>query len=104
MMSGFLAPSSGSVTLDGRPVWRNEEIYRLIGIVPERESMYDVVSGWEFVLANAKLHRRRNPEAAATRALQIVDMMDAKDRDIATYSKGMRQRVKVASALHHHPP
>jgi ABC-2 type transport system ATP-binding protein len=104
MMSGFLAPSAGSVTLDGRPVWRNEEIYKLIGIVPERESMYDVVSGWEFVLANAKLHRLRNPAAAATRALEIVDMMGAKDRDISTYSKGMRQRVKVASALVHDPP
>ena len=104
MMGGFLAPSSGSVTLDGRPVWRNEEIYRSIGLVPEREAMYDVISGWEFVLANAKLHRLRNPEAAARRALETVDMTAAADRDISTYSKGMRQRVKVATALVHDPP
>ena len=104
MMGGFLAPSSGSVTLDGRPVWRNEAIYKLIGLVPEREAMYDVVSGWEFVLANARLHRLPDPEAAARRALETVDMLGAKDRDISTYSKGMRQRVKVATALVHDPP
>ena len=70
MMGGFLPPSSGTVTLDGEVVWRNEDIYRRIGLVPEREAMYDVVSGWEFVLANAKLHRlddprRRGPAGAS---------------------------------------
>ena len=45
MMAGFLAPSSGTVTLDGQQVWRHEDIYRHIGLVPEREAMYDVVTG-----------------------------------------------------------
>ncbi len=103
MMAGFLAPSSGSVTLDGEQVWRNVEIYRRIGLVPEREAMYDVVTGWEFVLANARLHRLADPQAAATRALETVEMTDAKDREIATYSKGMKQRVKMATALVHDP-
>ena len=104
MMGGFLPPSSGTVTLDGEVVWRNEEIYRRIGLVPEREAMYDVVTGWQFVLANAKLHGLPDPPAAARRALEAVQMTQAQDRDISTYSKGMRQRVKMATALVHDPP
>ncbi|WP_425428434.1 ABC transporter ATP-binding protein [Streptomyces violens] len=101
MMGGFLAPSSGTVTLDGRTVWRNESIYRDIGIVPEREAMYDFLTGREFVRANAELHGLGRKEAA--RALATVDMEYAQDRRISTYSKGMRQRVKMASALVHEP-
>ncbi|POX39656.1 ABC transporter [Streptomyces sp. Ru73] len=101
MMGGFLAPSSGTVTLDGRTVWRNEAIYREIGVVPEREAMYDFLTGREFVLANAELHGLGRKEAA--RALATVDMEHAQDRRVATYSKGMRQRVKMASALVHDP-
>jgi ABC-2 type transport system ATP-binding protein len=104
MMGGFLPPSSGTVTLDGEVVWRNEEIYRRIGLVPEREAMYDVVTGWEFVLANARLHGLADPEGAARRALETVDMTEPAGRDISTYSKGMKQRVKMATALVHDPP
>lgn len=103
MMGGFLAPSAGTVTLDGAPVWRHPEIYRTIGLVPEAEAMYDMVTGWQFVVANARLHRLPDPEGAARAALETVEMMDAKDRDIATYSKGMKQRVKMATALVHDP-
>ncbi|MFJ2862940.1 ABC transporter ATP-binding protein [Kitasatospora sp. NPDC087314] len=103
MMSGFLAPSSGAVTLDGTPIWRNQQVYRQIGLVPERESMYDYLTGWEFVLANAELHGLAHPGAAARRALDLVEMAYAKDRRTGTYSKGMKQRVKMASALVHDP-
>ncbi|GAA5070962.1 ABC-2 type transport system ATP-binding protein [Thermocatellispora tengchongensis] len=103
MMAGFLAPSNGTVTLNGRPIWRNHEIYRDIGLVPEREAVYGFLTGWQFVLSSAKLHRLPDPEAAATRALATVEMQDAKDRRIETYSKGMRQRVKVAAAMVHDP-
>ncbi|MFD5462112.1 ABC transporter ATP-binding protein [Kitasatospora sp. NPDC127059] len=103
MMSGFLAPSSGAVTLDGAPIWRNQQVYRQIGLVPERESMYDYLTGWEFVLANAELHGLPQPGAAARRALDLVEMAHAKDRRTGTYSKGMKQRVKMASALVHDP-
>jgi ABC-2 type transport system ATP-binding protein len=101
MMGGFLAPSTGTVTLDGRPVWRNEQIYKHIGIVPEREAMYDFLTGQEFVVANAELHGLG--AKAAQRALATVEMEYAQDRKISTYSKGMRQRVKMASALVHDP-
>lgn len=103
MMGGFLAPSTGSVTLDGTTIWRNEKAYHEIGLVPEREGMYDFLNGHEFVLANAELHGLSDPGAAAQRALATVDMEYAKDRKISTYSKGMRQRVKMASALVHDP-
>ncbi|WP_431679774.1 ABC transporter ATP-binding protein [Kitasatospora sp. KL5] len=103
MMSGFLPPSAGEVALDGVPIWRNQEAYRAIGLVPERESMYDYLTGWEFVLANAELHGLADPAAAARRALALVEMEYAQDRKTGTYSKGMKQRVKMASALVHDP-
>ncbi|MGK4582254.1 ABC transporter ATP-binding protein [Kitasatospora sp. HPMI-4] len=103
MMSGFLAPSAGAVTLDGEPIWRNQQVYRKIGLVPERESMYDYLTGWEFVLANAELHGLPDPGAAARRALALVEMEYAQERRTGTYSKGMKQRVKMASALVHDP-
>ncbi|MFH8472159.1 ABC transporter ATP-binding protein [Streptomyces sp. NPDC018000] len=101
MMAGFLAPSTGTVTLDGRPIWRNEAVYKEIGIVPEREGMYDFLTGREFVVANAELQGL--DDAAAQKALATVEMEYAQDRQISTYSKGMRQRVKMASALVHEP-
>jgi ABC-2 type transport system ATP-binding protein len=103
MMAGFLAPSTGSVTLDGATIWRNEQVYREIGIVPEREAMYDFLTAREFVVANAELHGLANPGEAARKALATVEMEYAQDRKVATYSKGMRQRVKMASALVHEP-
>jgi len=103
MMAGFLPPSSGTVTIDGAPTWRNESIYSAIGLVPEREGMYDVVTGRQLVLANARLHKLPDPDAAARHAIETVDMTAAQDRDISTYSKGMKQRIKVATALVHDP-
>ncbi|QHY96738.1 putative ABC transporter ATP-binding protein YxlF [Streptomyces sp. S4.7] len=101
MMAGFLSPSNGSVTLDGDQIWRNESVYRQIGIVPEREGMYDFLTGLDFVVANAELHGLGKKEAG--KALATVEMEYAQDRKIGTYSKGMRQRVKMASALVHDP-
>jgi ABC-2 type transport system ATP-binding protein len=103
MMSGFLPPSSGRVDIDGAPVWKNQQAYRQIGLVPEREAMYDFLTGHEFVLANAELHGLPDPGAAARRALATVEMEYAQDRRVTTYSKGMKQRVKMASALVHDP-
>ncbi|MFG2039248.1 ABC transporter ATP-binding protein [Dactylosporangium sp. NPDC048998] len=103
MMSGFLAPSRGTLTVDGAPTWRNPDVYRTLGLVSERESVHGFLTGKEFVLASAKLFRLANPEEAARRALALVEMEPAQDRRIDTYSKGMRQRIRVAAALVHEP-
>ncbi len=103
MMAGLLAPSRGTVTIDGRPAWRNRRIYRTLGLVSEREAVYTFLSGYEFVLASARLHRLADPAAAARRAIDLVDMGSAQHRRIGTYSKGMRQRIRVAAALVHEP-
>jgi len=103
MMAGFLAPSRGTVTVHGQPTWRNPPVYSEIGIVSEREAVHGFLTGWEFVLASAKLHRLKDPAAATRRAIDLVEMDDAKDRRMETYSKGMRQRTRVAAALVHEP-
>jgi ABC-2 type transport system ATP-binding protein len=103
LMSGFLAPSAGTVTLDGETIWRHTDAYRAIGLVPERELSFGYLTGRQFVLANAELHGLADPGAAAERALEVVEMTEPAARRIGTYSKGMRQRVKLASALVHDP-
>ncbi|MDT4995216.1 MAG: type transport system ATP-binding protein [Actinoplanes sp.] len=103
MMAGFLAPSRGTVTLDGSPTWRHPEVYRQLGLVNERESVHGFLTAYEFVLASAKMHKLADPRAAAVRALDLVEMTEAQDRRIETYSKGMRQRTRVAAALVHNP-
>jgi ABC-2 type transport system ATP-binding protein len=103
MIAGFLPPSRGELTIEGEPSWRNPLIYRHVALVPERDSVYSFLTGDEFVVATARLHELADPEAAARRAISMLDMGDAADRKIATYSKGMRQRIKVAAALVHDP-
>ncbi|MER5453446.1 ABC transporter ATP-binding protein [Micromonospora sp. NPDC002389] len=103
MMAGFLAPSRGAVTLDGRPTWRNPEVYRRLGLVSEREAVHSFLTAYEFVLATAKMHKLPDPPEAARRAIAMVEMEGAQDRRIGTYSKGMRQRARVAAALVHEP-
>jgi ABC-2 type transport system ATP-binding protein len=104
MMAGFLRPSAGSVRLDETPTWRHPELYRRVGFVPEREAVYGFLTGRQFVTATARLHGLEDPAGAADRAIGLVDMHDAEGRAIGGYSKGMRQRVKVAAALVHDPP
>lgn len=103
MMAGFLAPSAGEVRLGESPTWRHPEVYRQVGFVPEREAVYPFLTGRQFLLASARLHRVPDAAAAAERALDLVDMRDAAGRAIGGYSKGMRQRIKVAAALVHDP-
>jgi ABC-2 type transport system ATP-binding protein len=103
MMAGFLAPSRGELTVAGRPSWRNPEMFRRVALVPERDSVYAFLTGAEFVTATARLHQLPDPDTAARRAIGLLDMADAQDRKISTYSKGMRQRIKLAAALVHDP-
>jgi ABC-2 type transport system ATP-binding protein len=103
MMAGLLAPSAGRSLVKGEPSWENPEIYQRIGFVPEREAVYSFLSGYEFVRLSARMHSLPDPEAATLRAIEAVEMMDAKDRPTGGYSKGMKQRVKIAAAIVHQP-
>ena len=104
MMAGFLAPSAGSVKLDDTPTWRHPDLYRSVGFVPEREAVYPFLTGRAFVNASARLHGIEDAAAATDRAIGMVALEAAAGRAIGGYSKGMRQRVKVAAALVHDPP
>jgi ABC-2 type transport system ATP-binding protein len=103
MMAGFLAPSRGEITVAGQPSWRNPAMFRQVALVPERDSVYAFLTGTEFVTATAKLHGLADPGGAARQAIEMLEMTQAQDRKISTYSKGMRQRIKVAAALVHDP-
>jgi ABC-2 type transport system ATP-binding protein len=104
MLAGLLRPSSGRVLIAGRPAWRDPSIYRVLGLVPEREAVQPFLTGRQFVALAARLQHVADPAAAAARAIETVDLMSAADRAVGTYSKGMRQRVKIAAALVHEPP
>ena len=103
LMAGLLAPSAGRVLVEGASAWRRPEIYRHVGLVPEREAVHPYLTGREFARLNARLQGLADPDGAAARAIATVDLTDAADRPIGTYSKGMRQRAKVAGALVHDP-
>jgi ABC-2 type transport system ATP-binding protein len=103
MMAGLLAPSKGAVRIAGAPAWRNPDIYRSMGLVVDREAVYGFLTARELVEATAKLQRLPDPRAAAQRAIDLVELDSAADRRMATYSKGMRQRARVAAALVHEP-
>ena len=67
MLSGFLKPSAGEVIVLGEPAWRNPALYRHLGLVPERESVYGSLTGYEFVRLNARLQGLADPDEAARR-------------------------------------
>ena len=104
MLAGLLRPSSGKVLVDNTPAWRNPAVYRQVGLVPEREAVYSFLTGRELSVLAAQLQHLPDPEAAAAAAIRMVDLEDAADRRMGTYSKGMRQRAKIAAALVHDPP
>jgi ABC-2 type transport system ATP-binding protein len=104
LLAGLLQPSAGAVWVAGQPAWANPATYRRLGLVPEREAIHDYLTGRQFVVLNARLQQLPDPAAATERAIATVDLGEAADRQIGTYSKGMRQRIKLAGALVHDPP
>jgi ABC-2 type transport system ATP-binding protein len=103
MVAGLLRPSSGAVLIDGIHAAGDPRVYRRIGLVPEREAVQLFLTGREFVWMNARLQGVADADEATARALALVDLEGAKNRSIGTYSKGMRQRIKIAGALVHGP-
>jgi ABC-2 type transport system ATP-binding protein len=105
LMTGQIKPSKGSITVFGEPMWGNPGIYRRLGFCPEQDAFYDRMTGLEWVTALVRLNGLTDSaaEEAAKRAMEQVDLMDAANKKIGAYSKGMRQRVKLAQALVHDP-
>jgi ABC-2 type transport system ATP-binding protein len=105
LITGQLKPSKGEVRILGEPIWRNPGLYFRIGFCPEQDSFYERMTGLEWVRALVRLNGldEKAADAAARRALAEVDLSHAADKKIGAYSKGMRQRVKMAQALVHDP-
>ena len=103
MMAGFLKPSAGEVRVLGRTAFGAPDIYRRVALVPEREAVYEFLTGYQFVQLSARMHGLPDADDATLRALRMVEMTDAAERATGGYSKGMKQRVKIAAALVHDP-
>ena len=103
-IAGLVAPSEGTARVFGEPVRGNPAIYRRIGYMPEHESVYDFLTGRQFVELSARLQRLDDPQAAVARAISTVDLTTAQDRAMRGYSRGMRQRMRLAATLVHDPP
>ena len=105
LATGQLAPSSGTIQALGEPIWGNQALYARIGYCPDQDAFYDGMTGRRWLEALVRLNglSPADARAAAGRALAIVELADAADRKIGSYSKGMRQRVKLAQAIVHDP-
>ena len=105
LITGQLKPSKGGIQVLGEPIWRNPHLYFQIGFCPEQDAFYDRMTGLEWVTSLVRLNGLSDKDArdAAVRAMTTVDLMDAANKKIGAYSKGMRQRVKLAQAIVHDP-
>ncbi len=105
LMTGQLKPSKGTIRVLGERVWGNPRLFFRIGFCPEQDAFYDRMTGLEWVTALVTLNGVEHDaaEKLAMRALEVVDLAAAAGRKIGSYSKGMRQRVKLAQAIVHDP-
>lgn len=105
LITGQLKPSKGSVSVLGEPIWQNPKLYFRIGFCPEQDAFYERMTGLEWVTALVRLNGVSDAEATAMakKGIAMVDLTEAQDKKIGAYSKGMRQRIKMAQALAHDP-
>jgi ABC-2 type transport system ATP-binding protein len=105
LLTGQLAPSQGDLLVLGRTPWGNADLFRLVGLCPEQDAFYEWMNGYDFVLFAARLSGFSGREAkeAAQAAVELVSMQEHMNRPIKGYSKGMRQRIKIAQAMVHDP-
>ena len=103
MMTGLAETSSGTIRVFGEPVRDNPPLYRRIGVMSEHETVYGFLRGREFVRMMGRLRGVTDLDAAVERAIGLVDLADAADRPMGTYSRGMRQRMRLAGTLVHDP-
>jgi ABC-2 type transport system ATP-binding protein len=103
MMTGLARVSDGTVTLFGEPVRANPPLYRRLGVMSEHETVYGFLKGRDFVRMMGRMRGVKDLEAAVDRAIGYVDLAEAADRQMGTYSRGMRQRMRLAATLVHDP-
>ncbi len=105
VVTGQLRPNKGSIAVLGQPAWGNPALFLRLGFCPEQDAFYERMTGLEWVAALLRLNGANQAAALekARRALELVDLLDAAGKKIGAYSKGMRQRVKLAQALAHDP-
>ncbi len=105
LITGQIRPSRGRVKVLGEPVWNNPELMRRVGFCPEQDAFYTGMTGFRWLQGLLRLngHSLEDTDRMVIRALETVDLMDVKDRKIGAYSKGMRQRIKLAQAIAHNP-
>jgi ABC-2 type transport system ATP-binding protein len=103
MITGLAEVSDGSITVFGESVRNNSDLYRRIGVMSEHETVYQFMKGREFVKMMARLKGVADIDMAADRAIGLVDLADASLRPMGTYSRGMRQRMRLAATLVHEP-
>jgi ABC-2 type transport system ATP-binding protein len=103
MLTGLAQPSKGTVRVLGRDPRTDTNVARRIGLVPQQESVFEPLTAREFVTLSAALQGLPDPARSAAAALETVDLDPSDSRRLPAYSKGMRQRVKVAQALVHDP-
>jgi ABC-2 type transport system ATP-binding protein len=103
MIAGLTDVSDGAVSILGQDPRRHHSVYRSVSLVPDEDSVYEDMNGRRFVRYAAQLAGTDSSAAAVNEAIDLVEMQTAADRSIGGYSKGMRQRIKVAAALVTHP-
>ncbi len=103
MLTGLTLPSQGKVLVKGQQPRANVERYKEIGFVPEESALYNTLTGRDYITYAARLSGVTNPGQAASQALEEVGLTADADRAVGGFSKGMRQRTKVAAALVHDP-
>lgn len=105
LAAGQIAPNQGEVRLLGKPAWGSPEVFHRVGLCPEPDAFWETMTGHHFVASLLRLSGFDDAECRrrAEDALAQVDLLAAKDRRIGGYSKGMRQRVKLAQAIAHDP-
>lgn len=105
LISGQIKPNIGTVSINGEKIRNNYLLFSIIGFCPEQDSFYGEMTGWQFISSLLRLHHLSplEIESKAKKALEIVELIEDKDRVIRSYSRGMRQRLKFAQAIAHEP-
>ena len=103
MMAGLAGCSEGEIEVLGQPTRDNPDIYRKLGMMSEREAVYPFYSGRKFVELAARLHNLADTASAVDRAIEYVGLSEVQGRSLGTYSRGMRQRMRLAASLVHDP-